>query len=122
MYPGDSIFDPFIGHLQIFAPLKHKSTETEFVTLSTTIQNGRLRQRVASDHLVGLSNAAIQAVVAAFVGDFDKASDIDIATETLKRCLLRLKAQVVQGIDIVALQQFEILLSVQTVLTTESID
>jgi hypothetical protein len=69
-----------------------------------------------------LSNAAIQAVVAAFVGDFDKASDIDIATETLKRCLLRLKAQVVQGIDIVALQQFEILLSVQTVLTTESID
>jgi hypothetical protein len=95
MYPGDSIFDPFISHLRIFTTLKHKSTETEFVTLSTTIQNGRLRQRVASDHLIGLSNAAIQAVVAAFVGDFDKASDIDIATETLKRCLLRLKAQVV---------------------------
>ena len=81
--------DTVVCKVRVFSALKNKGTETEFVASRAAGQNFLRRQAVAGGMGVGAPDAAIQAVIAAEVGELDEAAHIDTSAEGGTRRLPR---------------------------------
>ena len=91
---GHEFLDPQSLVARQFAALQHKGAETDVVTLLAALHHLVVREHVAGNMGVALANAAVQAVVAAHIGDLDKSSHKDAVPEVADGHLLRLLAQI----------------------------
>ena len=75
--------NPLRLFLAPFAALQHKGAETEVISLLAASQYLLMRERVTGHMAVAAADTAVQAVVAACVGEFNKPSHVNPFTELL---------------------------------------
>ena len=81
--------DAIVRKMRVFSSLENEGAETEFMAACAAGQNVLRRQAVAGGAGVGAPDAAVQAVVAAEIGELDEAAHINAPAERGKRRLPR---------------------------------
>ena len=71
---------PVIGKISILPALQHESAKAKLVSGYTTIKNLLVCQPVPVSIFVAFANTAVETIVAAVIGKFNKTPDIDIMT------------------------------------------
>lgn len=74
----DEIYQPVLGEGCILAALEHEGAETKGMPFLAAGEDGILVEAVAAGVPVAPSDAAVEAVISAVVGEFDKPPQIDV--------------------------------------------
>ena len=75
----------FVGEISVFSALEHEGPVSQFIALCAAVQNLLLCEPVPLHVFVAIPDTAVEAVIPAYIGEFDESADEDLIAVDLLR-------------------------------------